>query len=46
MVFNMKTEEKVLFSEKPEVLFQNSIKSPMIHECSMHVEDGSAVKEN
>lgn len=38
----MKIEEKELFSEKLESLFQKSIKSPMIHECSMHVEDGSA----
>ncbi len=41
MEINMKLEEKVLFSEKLDALFQKSIKSPMIHECSMHVEDGS-----
>lgn len=37
----MKMEEKELFSKKLEELFRKSIKSPMIHECTMHVEDGN-----
>lgn len=37
----MKVEEKELFSKKIEELFQKSIKSPMIHESTMHIEDGS-----
>ncbi|MDF2523789.1 MAG: hypothetical protein K0R31_1430 [Clostridiales bacterium] len=38
----MKTAEKVLFLKKLEAVFQNSIKSSVIHECSLHVEDGSS----
>ncbi|MDF2588671.1 MAG: hypothetical protein K0S41_2512 [Anaerocolumna sp.] len=37
----MKIEEKEIFSKKLEELFQKSTKSPLIHECTMHVEDGS-----
>lgn len=38
----MNIQEKELFIQKLEELFQKSIKSPMIHECSMHVEDGNS----
>ncbi|MDF2989199.1 MAG: hypothetical protein K0R50_4709 [Eubacterium sp.] len=37
----MKNEERELFTEKLDELFRKLIKSPMIHECTMYVENGN-----
>jgi|GEM_PF-1071386 len=39
-VFIMKKEGQKIFKEKLDELFKETTKSSMIHECTMHVENG------